>query len=109
MAASDLPESQPEGPLPSTGAAGPRHSFSPWHDHHHLYRVDAADELLAARIQRSLMATGRRHIAELRVVVHQGHVRMAGTVPSYYAKQLAHQAVLAVDGIERIDCDIEVD
>lgn len=71
-------------------------------------RFDSPDALLEAHVRRSLVATGRRPIAELSLQVESGRLRMKGTVPSYYAKQLAHQAAMSVEGIAAIDSEIHV-
>lgn len=71
-------------------------------------RFDSPDALLEAHVRRSLVATGRRPLAELSVQVHSGRLRIAGSVPSYYVKQLAHQAAMSVEGISAIDSEIHV-
>jgi osmotically-inducible protein OsmY len=73
------------------------------------YRLDPADELLETKIHRSLISTGRRSLAQLKVVARGGKVCMIGTVPSYFLKQLAHQAVISIGGIEHLDSQIEVE
>jgi osmotically-inducible protein OsmY len=39
---------------------------------------------------------------------HEGVLILRGCVPSYYLKQIAQQAVASLEGVERIDNQIEV-
>lgn len=71
-------------------------------------RFDSPDALLEAKVRRSLIATGRRPIAELTVQVESGRLWISGTVPSYYTKQLAHEAAMSVHGIASIESQIHV-
>lgn len=73
------------------------------------YRIDPADDLLLARVNRSLISTGRRPLAQLKVTAVAGQVRLEGTVPSYYLKQLAQHAAMSVAGVERLESLLSVE
>lgn len=73
------------------------------------YRIDPADDLLLARVNRSLISTGRRPLAQLKVSAVAGQVRLEGTVPSYYLKQLAQHAAMSVAGVERLESLVSVE
>ncbi|SFJ20461.1 BON domain-containing protein [Planctomicrobium piriforme] len=72
-------------------------------------RIDPADDLLTALVCRSLSATGRRSLTQLKVTTSSGCVRLEGTVPSYFVKQLAAQAIMSLPGLERLDDRLTVD
>lgn len=71
-------------------------------------RIDVPDELLAAQVRRALAATGRRQLSRIQVSVQQGVVRLEGPVGSYYAKQLAQQAVLSLAGSWKLESQLQV-
>jgi osmotically-inducible protein OsmY len=66
------------------------------------------DAALACRIDRALCGTGYCALRALRVVVAGGRVTLAGRVPSYYIKQVAQEAALAVAGVRGLRNEVEV-
>ena len=46
---------------------------------------------------------------ELRVEANNGHVRLEGTVDSFFQKQMAQEAVRHIDGVEEIENQLVVD
>lgn len=44
----------------------------------------------------------------LRIEMRPGRVVLRGVVPSYYQKQVAQEVVRMVDGVERVDNQLEV-
>lgn len=45
----------------------------------------------------------------LRIEMDAGRVVLHGVVPSYYQKQIAQEVVRSVEGVERVDNQLEVD
>jgi osmotically-inducible protein OsmY len=69
---------------------------------------DAAKTLvnqIDSAIHRSPHLTGH----SLRIEMRAGRVVLRGVVPSYYQKQVAQEVVRTVDGVERVDNQLEVD
>ena len=60
-------------------------------------RIDSA-------IHRSPHLTGHT----LQIEMRPGRVVLRGVVPSYYQKQVAQEVVRMVDGVERVDNQLEV-
>jgi len=67
------------------------------------------DLCLAECVERALRATGYMPLRGLEVTVHARLVILAGRVPSYYLKQVAQAAALAVAGGHQIRNDMEVE
>ena len=68
---------------------------------------DAAKTLVKqidSAIHRSPHLTGHTLSIEMRA----GRVVLRGVVPSYYQKQVAQEVVRMVDGVERVDNQLEV-
>lgn len=63
---------------------------------------------LEAEVYRALIATGRTPLLGVKAHVNDGTVILHGCVPTYYMKQLAQQAVLALDGVEYLDNRVTV-
>jgi osmotically-inducible protein OsmY len=63
---------------------------------------------LAERVERALRATGYGPLRTVRVSVTDGLVALEGRVGSYYLKQLAQAAVLAVPGAQQVRNGLEV-
>jgi osmotically-inducible protein OsmY len=66
------------------------------------------DDALGARVDEALRATGYSCLRGLHISVSGGRVRLAGRVPSYYAKQVAQEAALAVAGVGGLLNELEV-
>ena len=45
---------------------------------------------------------------QVRVETTDGHVRIEGTVGSFFQKQMAQEVVLRLDGVERIENQLQV-
>jgi osmotically-inducible protein OsmY len=71
-------------------------------------RIFTADEQLRQQIERALGGTGYRQLREIAVDVRDGIATLNGCVPSYYLKQVAQCAVMAVGEVGRVANDIEV-
>jgi osmotically-inducible protein OsmY len=63
---------------------------------------------LAERVRQALEATGYGPLRRLTVTVLARRVVLAGHVPSYYLKQVAQTAVLAVPGTHQVRNDLDV-
>lgn len=71
--------------------------------------AESLDDLrLAEHVERALRASGYAALHGIRITVHAGFATLAGQVPSYYLKQVAQTAALAVPGIVRIQNGLEV-
>ncbi|HLA83738.1 MAG TPA: BON domain-containing protein [Thermoguttaceae bacterium] len=68
----------------------------------------AVETRIAEQVARSLGATGRFGARQLDVSASHGVVTLRGRVSSYYYKQLAQTAALAVDGVRRLRNEVEV-
>src|SRR5271166_3940636 len=66
------------------------------------------DYRLAERVERALRATGYGALRTVRVSVNARVVILGGRVSSYYLKQLAQSAALAVPGAHQIRNDLDV-
>ena len=69
--------------------------------------VEEADEL-AASIERAVQRETGRQIRNLSVEVNRDGVRLRGHCTTYYCKQLAQHAAMAVPGGDRLTNSIEV-
>ncbi len=69
---------------------------------------ETADQHLNARIHRALILTGQFPLRNIRVAANDGHVSLAGRLPSFYLKQLAQAAALTVPGVESLDNQLVV-
>lgn len=70
---------------------------------------EAADQHLSARVHRALVSTGQFPLRRIRVAVHDGQVSLVGTLPSFYLKQVAQEAAMAVPGVHALDNQLLVD
>jgi osmotically-inducible protein OsmY len=66
------------------------------------------DQRLAERVERALRETGYGALRTVRVSVNARAVILAGRVSSYYLKQLAQAAALAVPGAHQVRNDLDV-
>ncbi len=69
--------------------------------------VEEAEEL-AASIERAVQRETGRQIRNLSVEVNRDGVRLRGHCTTYYCKQLAQHAAMAVPGGDRLTNSIEV-
>lgn len=67
------------------------------------------DNQLIARIRRVLRNSGYSSLAQVRVMVDQGQVFLAGDVPTYFMKQVAQSRVLSIDGVKALSNDLVVE
>lgn len=67
-----------------------------------------ASEMACQRIRRALEASGYRALRQVEVHVHEGLVRLSGSVGSYYYKQRATAVVLPLDGVEQLRNELTV-
>lgn len=63
---------------------------------------------LATEVRAALKQTGQPHLHDIEVRLSVGCVVLEGFVPTYYAKQVAQQVVLALDVAVQVDNQIEV-
>jgi osmotically-inducible protein OsmY len=93
----ELPRQQPDhegnDPLPETTV---------------LLAHSLLDMDLAERVERALRATGYSPLRAVEVAVRDRRVLLSGRVPSYYMKQIAQSAVLAVPGVGELCNDLDV-
>lgn len=82
----------------------PDHAESPTHPGRGSEPTPLADALL-----RALDRTGYGWLRRVAVAAEGGSVVLQGRVPSYYLKQLAQEAVLAVPGVEVLRNELQVE
>lgn len=71
--------------------------------------VAVEDETLILQIRQALARTGYGQLRRIRVTATPGgRVRLEGRVSSFYLKQVAQTAVLAVPGVKRVENDLQV-
>jgi osmotically-inducible protein OsmY len=68
----------------------------------------ADDEGPGDRVLEALEATGRFSRRHVSAIVRDGHVVLVGTVSSYYLKQIAQTACMAVVGVTSLENRIAV-
>ncbi len=66
------------------------------------------DELLRLGASRRLCSTGYRPLRSLRCAVAAGVVTISGSVPSFFLKQMAQEAVLRLDQVREVRNLVEV-
>ncbi len=69
------------------------------------FRKEAA---LLRNVRQALLATGYAELQQVWVEVQKGEVYLCGSVPTFYQKQLAQEAVKRVEGVELLTNDIAV-
>ncbi len=69
---------------------------------------DGADQMLEQQVRVALRTTGRPALRDVGIEVKSGQVLLSGVVPTYYAKQVAQAAVLALREVIRLRNEIEV-
>lgn len=69
--------------------------------------IDIGNQI-ADKVGLAMRNTGYRQLQTLNVRVDGGEVCLQGCLPSYYLKQIAQHAVLAVPGVRAIVDDIVV-
>ena len=84
----------------------PTHRFDG--DTHPLPETLAEAELLVASIERAVQEETGRGVRDLRVEVRDEGVLLRGRCNSYYTKQLAQHAAMAVPGGDAVTNEIEV-
>jgi hypothetical protein len=67
-------------------------------------RCPETGELAASKLRRS----GYLAVRHLSCEFHDGVLTLRGSLPSYYLKQIARVTVADVDGVQRINDEIEV-
>lgn len=67
-----------------------------------------ADEVKTAQVRAALTACSHQGLRQVGVDVDGTLVRLTGRVASYYRKQQATTAVLALDGVERLENELQV-
>lgn len=66
------------------------------------------DESVAEQAENRLRANAYLALKNISCEFHEGVLTLRGCLPSYYLKQVAQEAVVATDGVERIENYIEV-
>ena len=74
-----------------------------------LPRTIADAEALVASVERAIQSETCGGVADLAVVMEEDRVWLHGSCSSYYCKQLAQHAAMAVPGTSRLTNCIEVD
>ena len=78
---------------------------------HHSVRLTSSlpsDAQLARQVEQALRSRGYRCLREIKVQVHEELVILGGCVHSYYLKQLAQEAVMALPGNHCVHNNVEV-
>jgi osmotically-inducible protein OsmY len=75
-----------------------------------IEQSQASDQRLSVRelAERCLGSNPYLALKNITCEVTQGTLTLRGCLPSYYLKQIAQAAVARIDGVERIDNQIEV-
>jgi osmotically-inducible protein OsmY len=68
----------------------------------------ATDESLAQQIDVAITTSPYLAGKKLRFEMQDGHVVLQGRVTSYFQKQMAQEALRKIDGVRRIDNQLEV-
>lgn len=63
---------------------------------------------LADRVHEALIDNPNVQTRDLRFEAAEGRVTLRGTVGTFYQKQLAQEALRRVDGVQKIDNELEV-
>ena len=63
---------------------------------------------LLDKIQGALDSSPYLPNRQLRVEAQDGHVRIEGTVGSFFQKQMAQEVLLRLDGVERVENQLQV-
>ena len=63
---------------------------------------------LTSRVAQAIDTTPELARRRLRFETNHGHVKLKGTVSSYFQKQIAQEAIRRVDGVEFIENNLEV-
>lgn len=71
-------------------------------------RIAAVDRLIVDSVHRALRASGYGQLLKLKVYCEHGSVRLQGSVPTYYLKQVAQSVLKGIDGIRNVDNDVNV-
>ncbi len=68
----------------------------------------SSDVQLARQVEQALRSRGYRCLHQIKVHVHEELVILGGCVHSYYLKQLAQEAVMALPGNHCVHNNVEV-
>lgn len=63
---------------------------------------------ICAVVMAALRSTGYRLLANLQCEVQDGIVKLSGSVPSFFLKQMAQSVVLRLDQVKRVENSLEV-
>lgn len=63
---------------------------------------------LSSQVENAITSSPHVNSRRLRFEAEHGCVRLLGTVGSYYQKQMAREAVRGLDGVMRIENELEV-
>lgn len=67
-----------------------------------------AEDGLKRSLESALLASPHIPRHRIRIENSEGHVVVRGAVNSYYEKQMAQEAILRVEGVERLENQLEV-
>jgi osmotically-inducible protein OsmY len=67
-----------------------------------------AEDGLRRTLEKALLASPHIPRHRIRLEHHEGHVVVRGAVDSYYEKQMTQEAILRVEGVERLENQLEV-
>jgi osmotically-inducible protein OsmY len=70
--------------------------------------VKDRDRYLQRQVRQALQATGYAALQKIDCRVENGVVELSGEVPSFYCKQVAQAAVVALSHIRRVDNRLRV-
>jgi len=70
--------------------------------------MPASEQSLAQRVDQAIQTSPYISGRTLRFETDGGRVVLQGSVPSYFQKQMAQEAVRRVEGVEHIDNHLEV-
>jgi osmotically-inducible protein OsmY len=70
--------------------------------------MSTADSSLATRISSAIQKNPHLSRRKVQFEAQNGRVVLRGTVPTYYQKQMAQEALRRLDGVEHIENNLEV-
>ena len=70
--------------------------------------MHTAEDCLTQRLETVLRASPHIPRHRVRVENREGHIVVRGAVDSFYQKQMTQEAILRVEGVERLENQLEV-
>lgn len=65
-------------------------------------------EVCLSEVREAFHQTGYAPLRQVAVGMNEDCIRIAGVVPTYYLKQMAQVVAIRVDGVNRVENELEV-